>query len=145
MEPSQGSDEPQGRGPGWVPDDRTPYTYEVPAPAVPQPAPPAPPAYGRPQPSLTRRGASGGEPAFGNPAVPVLVSFFLPGVGSVLNGHRAKGVALFLAYALSWVLAVTLAGVVFVAVIGVWLWGLVDAYRGARTDGARSEGDDQTP
>lgn len=66
-----------------------------------------------------------------NPAVSLIVSFFLPGVGSMINGNVGKGIVILIGYLLSFLLAFVLIGVPFL--IGFWIWGLVDAYQGAQS------------
>ncbi len=65
-----------------------------------------------------------------NPALHLIVSFFLPGVGSMMNGDVGKGVAILVGYVVCWVL-VWLLIPLFVAV-GLWIYGMVDAYQGAK-------------
>ncbi|CAN5617949.1 hypothetical protein BH23ACT6_BH23ACT6_14300 [soil metagenome] len=77
-----------------------------------------------------------------NPAVHVLVSFFLPGVGTMLNGETAKGLILLTSYLvclfLGFLLSFILIGFLFFPfVIGLWIWGMVDAYLGAQKWNAR--------
>ncbi len=61
-----------------------------------------------------------------NPAVSLLISFFIPGVGSMVNGEVGKGVGILIGYVISIVL------VGFIGMFGFWVWGMVDAYQGAR-------------
>jgi len=78
----------------------------------------------------TAAGQSGTAVAPKNPALHLIVSVFLPGVGSMMNGDVGKGVGILLGYIFSWVffwLVVPL----FIA-LGLWIWGLVDAYQGAQ-------------
>lgn len=70
-----------------------------------------------------------------NPAVSLIVSFFIPGVGSMINGDVGTGIAILLLYIVGWVLAVFLIGIPLA--IGAWIWGLVDAYKGAQRWNAR--------
>jgi TM2 domain-containing membrane protein YozV len=65
-----------------------------------------------------------------NPAVSLLVSFFIPGVGSMINGDTGTGIAILVLYVLGLVLAVFLIGIPLL--LGAWIWGLIDAYQGAR-------------
>jgi TM2 domain-containing membrane protein YozV len=65
-----------------------------------------------------------------NPAVAVLASFFMPGLGSMINGDVAKGVGILIGYFVSWLFVIVLVGIV--GVLGFWVWGMVDAYQGAR-------------
>lgn len=65
-----------------------------------------------------------------NPAVSLLISFFLPGVGSMVNGDVGTGIAILVLYIVGWVLAFVLIGIPLA--IGAWIWGLIDAYQGAQ-------------
>jgi TM2 domain-containing membrane protein YozV len=65
-----------------------------------------------------------------NPAVSLIVSFFIPGVGSMINGDVGTGIAILLLYIIGWATAIFLIG--FILVFGAWIWGLVHAYQGAR-------------
>lgn len=102
------------------------------------PCSPAPPMYPTTAPY-------GGAPSYGypppvsvaakSPAVSLLISFFLPGVGSMVNGDVGRGVFILIGYLVSCVLIVLLIGLVLVPAF--WVWGLVDAYQGARRWNAR--------
>jgi TM2 domain-containing membrane protein YozV len=70
-----------------------------------------------------------------NPAISLIVSFFLPGVGSMINGDVGTGVAILLLYIVGWALAIFLIGIPLA--IGAWIWGLIDAYQGAQRWNAR--------
>jgi TM2 domain-containing membrane protein YozV len=65
-----------------------------------------------------------------NPAVALIVSVFLPGVGSMISGQPAVGTVILLAYLLGWVLTLVLVGFVIVPV--AWVFGLVHAYQSAQ-------------
>ena len=65
-----------------------------------------------------------------NPAVSLIVSFFIPGVGSMVNGDVGTGVAILILYIVGVALAFFLIGIPLA--IGAWVWGLIDAYQGAR-------------
>lgn len=72
-----------------------------------------------------------------SPGVSLLASFFIPGLGSMLNGDGFKGSAILVAYLccsviglLFWWLLLPL--LFLVAAAGLWVWGMVDAYQGAR-------------
>jgi TM2 domain-containing membrane protein YozV len=74
-----------------------------------------------------------------NPAVSLLVSFFVPGVGSMINGDTGVGITILLLWLLALVLDVTVIGLV-VGVplgLGMFIWGLIDAYQGAQRWNAR--------
>ena len=65
-----------------------------------------------------------------NPAVSLLISFFIPGVGSMVNGDVGKGILILLGYLISFPLVFILIG--FLGIFGFWIWGMVDAYKGAQ-------------
>ena len=65
-----------------------------------------------------------------NPAISLIVSFFLPGVGSMINGNTNRGILILVLYVVGVLSAVLLIGVPLA--IGAWIWGLVDAYQGAQ-------------
>ena len=65
-----------------------------------------------------------------SPAVSVLLSIFIPGLGSMVNDNVSVGVAILVLNIIGWVLAVFLIGVPLM--IGTWIWGLVDAYQSAQ-------------
>jgi TM2 domain-containing membrane protein YozV len=70
-----------------------------------------------------------------NPAVSLLVSFFLPGVGSMINGDVGTGIVILVIWLISFPLMFFFIG--FFTLIGAFIWGLVDAYQGARRWNAR--------
>jgi TM2 domain-containing membrane protein YozV len=70
-----------------------------------------------------------------NPALAVIASFFVPGLGQFVNGQGGKGVAFLLSYIGSLVLILVFVGV-FLAPI-VWIWSMIDAYSGAQRWNAR--------
>jgi TM2 domain-containing membrane protein YozV len=118
--------------PGWLPDpeilggqrywDGAQWT-EHRTGAAPG-AVPAQAAYGYPQQSY-------GYPPVSakNPALSLIVSFFIPGVGSMINGDVGKGVGILIGYIVSLFFSIFLIGIPFA--LGLWIWGMVDAYRGA--------------
>jgi TM2 domain-containing membrane protein YozV len=70
-----------------------------------------------------------------NPAVSLIVSFFIPGVGSMINGDVGTGIAILGLYILGWFTVFFLIGIPIA--LGAWIWGMVDAYRGAQRWNAR--------
>jgi TM2 domain-containing membrane protein YozV len=70
-----------------------------------------------------------------NPAVSLIVSFFIPGVGSMINGDVGTGVAILVLYIVGIALAIILIGIPIL--IGAWIWGMIDAYQGAQRWNAR--------
>jgi len=70
-----------------------------------------------------------------NPGIALLASFFIPGLGTMMNGQAGKGVGILIGYIVSWFLTIILIG--FVGLFGFWVWGMVDAYQGAKSWNAR--------
>ena len=70
-----------------------------------------------------------------NPAVSLLISFFIPGVGSMVNGDVGTGVAILGLYIVGIFLVIFLIGIPLL--IAAWIWGLIDAYQGAQRWNAR--------
>jgi hypothetical protein len=121
--PGYGSPPPYGGPPTSVPPG---YGYGQPGygygPPAYGPGPYWPPGYG---PAVVPK----------NPALSVLVSVFVPGVGSMINGDVGKGVGILVGYSLSLVFSIVLIGLPFL--VGFWLWGVIDAYQGAQLWNAR--------
>ena len=65
-----------------------------------------------------------------NAGVALLISFFLPGVGSMYAGKTNTGVIILVGYIISWVLTIVIIG--FAGIFGFWVWGLIDAYQAAQ-------------
>lgn len=65
-----------------------------------------------------------------NPALALIASFFIPGLGSLLVGRTGMGITIFLLYSLSFLLMLVLIG--FITAPAVWVWGMVDGYSGAK-------------
>jgi TM2 domain-containing membrane protein YozV len=65
-----------------------------------------------------------------NPGLALLASFFIPGLGSLINGKVGLGIAIFICYVIA--LATMLVVIGFVLVPAVWVWGMCDAYTGAK-------------
>jgi TM2 domain-containing membrane protein YozV len=65
-----------------------------------------------------------------NAGIALLISFFIPGVGSLYAGKTTTGVIILIGYVISWVLTIVIIG--FVGVFGFWVWGLIDAYQAAQ-------------
>lgn len=107
-----------------------PPTYP-PAQAYP-PQPPAP--YGPPTGYYSRAPVPYGGPpmvvAPKSPGVALLASFFIPGLGSMINGEAGKGIGILAGYLVSLLFVLVVIGIF--GVIGFWVWGMVDAYQGAR-------------
>jgi TM2 domain-containing membrane protein YozV len=65
-----------------------------------------------------------------SPALSVLLSVFVPGVGSMVNDNAATGALILLLSILGFWLSIALIGIPLL--VGTWIWGLVSAYRSAR-------------
>jgi TM2 domain-containing membrane protein YozV len=74
-----------------------------------------------------------------NPAVSLIVSFFIPGVGSLVNGDTGIGLIILLLWLFAIGLDFTVIGLVLGLPLGLamFIWGLIDAYQGARRWNAR--------
>jgi TM2 domain-containing membrane protein YozV len=70
----------------------------------------------------------------------VVASFFIPGLGSMLNEKVGKGIGILACYIVSLVLVLVLVG--FIAAPAVWIWGMVaannDAHKWNRAHGILS-------
>jgi TM2 domain-containing membrane protein YozV len=103
---------------------RQPYTQVQPYTQA-QPYAQAQP-YGAPQAGYPAQQAVAAK----NPALGVILSFFIPGLGSMVNGAVGRGVLILALYAVGWVLSLFLIGIPLL--IGAWIWGLVDGYTSAQ-------------
>ncbi len=56
-----------------------------------------------------------------NPAVSLIVSLFIPGVGSMIDGDIGTGIAILVLYLVGVALAIFLIGIPIL--FGAWLWG----------------------
>jgi TM2 domain-containing membrane protein YozV len=65
-----------------------------------------------------------------SPAVSVLLSVFIPGLGSMVNGNVGVGVTILILNIIGWILAIALIGIPLA--IGTWIWGLADAHKSAQ-------------
>lgn len=109
-------------GTSWTdhfsPTQVTPQTSSYPVPMQPLAQGPG---YGGPPPAYVVQAK--------NPAVSLLVSFFIPGVGSMINGDANTGIIILVSYIISVILMLVLIG--FLLAPAVWIWGMIDAYQGA--------------
>jgi TM2 domain-containing membrane protein YozV len=64
-----------------------------------------------------------------SPGVAAVLSFFVCGLGQIYNGQIGKGIAMIIAYLISWYLCVLLIG--FITTPILWIWGMIDAYKTA--------------
>lgn len=65
-----------------------------------------------------------------NAGLHLLASFIIPGLGTLLNGETNKGVGIMVGYfacAFTSFLLIPILGL-----IGLWVWGMIDAYTGAQ-------------
>ncbi len=62
--------------------------------------------------------------------IALLASFFIPGLGTMMNGAVGKGVTILLLYIVSLALIFAVVGLLTTPII--WIWGMVDAYSGAK-------------
>jgi len=65
-----------------------------------------------------------------NPGIGLLVSFFIPGLGSMMNGKVGRGVTILLVYIVGVFLSLVIIGIPIA--IGAWIWGMVDGYQSAQ-------------
>jgi TM2 domain-containing membrane protein YozV len=65
-----------------------------------------------------------------SPAGSVLLSIFIPGLGSMVNENVGVGVTILILNIIGWVLAIVLIGIPLA--LATWIWGLVDAYQSAQ-------------
>ena len=70
-----------------------------------------------------------------SPGLSLLASFFIPGLGTLLNGETGKGIGILVGYVVAILFSFILIGLPFV--FGLWIWGMVDAYQGAQKRNAR--------
>lgn len=74
--------------------------------------------------------ASGYMVAPKNPAIAVLLSFFVPGVGSLTSGSTVTGTIILVGWLVSIPLMLVCIG--FFSYFGFWIWGMIDAYSSAQ-------------
>jgi TM2 domain-containing membrane protein YozV len=122
---------------GWTQGNQGDYTSPQPGPAQPGPAQPAGDALALPQ--VQAQPQWSGQPyaqaavpvvAPKNGAIGVLLSFFIPGLGSMVNGNVGIGALILGIYVVGWILTIVLIG--FPIIFGVWIWGMIDGYTSAQ-------------
>ncbi len=64
-----------------------------------------------------------------SPGISLLASFFVPGLGTMLNGEVNKGIGILVGYFACLFLFFLL--VPLLGAMVLWIWGMVDAYQGA--------------
>ena len=129
--------------PGWYPQADGSQRYwsgsawtehTAPAPAVSGEIVPVRAPMAAPPPSMPFGRPGGANPpvavAAKSPGLALLASFFLPGLGQLVNGQVGTGILFLVAYLVSLGLLVVLIG--FVLVPLVWVVAMVDAYQGAQ-------------
>ncbi|KAA0919946.1 hypothetical protein FQ137_04825 [Dietzia sp. ANT_WB102] len=65
----------------------------------------------------------------------LVASLLVPGLGTILNGRVGKGLGILGGYFVGLVLSVVLIGLPIM--FGFWIWGMIDAYQGAKDHNAR--------
>lgn len=65
-----------------------------------------------------------------SPALGLIASLFIPGLGSLINGQVAAGIAILIAYTVSWFLLFVVVG--FVTLPAVWIVGMWHGYSSAQ-------------
>ena len=65
-----------------------------------------------------------------NPGLALLISFFLPGVGSMYAGNAPTGCMILTGYIISWIAVFFVVGIPFA--LGFWIWGLANAFSSAQ-------------
>jgi TM2 domain-containing membrane protein YozV len=103
--PQGGQYPAQGQG-GYPPPYQQPYAQPYPPQPVPQVLPK-------------------------NPGIALLISFFLPGAGSMYAGKNNPGIAILIGYFVSY-LFILLFFIGLIGVLGFWIWGMIDAYQAAQ-------------
>lgn len=74
-------------------------------------------------------GWSGAQAPRKEPLLGLVTSFFIPGLGSMLNGDVGRGVGILIGYFVALLLSVILIGIPIA--LALWVWGMVDGYQGA--------------
>lgn len=126
--------------PPWPGDDR-PHNHEPdnndfvpPAPGhgqareqvrpEPLPPPPMPAVYGQAQPQPYYQVAPK------NPALGVICSVFIPGLGSMIAGKGGKGALILILNIVGWITVIFVVG--WFLALGTWIWGMVAGYQDAQ-------------
>ncbi|EPH07087.1 hypothetical protein HMPREF1531_00136 [Propionibacterium sp. oral taxon 192 str. F0372] len=94
------------------------------------------PSYAQPMTPSPRQAMAPYNPVYGRPQVSrkepwlsLVASFFIPGLGSIINGETSKGIGILVGF-----FACIFTSFLIVPIIGIiafFVWGLVDAYQGA--------------
>ena len=127
-----GPQEPQPGSAAWQPAPGGPDSQPAPGSPAYQPVPAyqASPGYpgGGLQPQMPYPVAQVVVPK--NGAIGVILSFFIPGLGSMVNGSVGLGAINLATYAVGWVLTLIFIGIPIL--FGAWIWGMVDGYLSAQ-------------
>jgi hypothetical protein len=86
------------------------------------------PGYGHPGAALRAGGAE--EPRTGTAG-----PFFISGLGSLVIGRIGVGIGIMVGYFIALLFSMILIGLPFL--LGFWIWGMCDAYAGAKNWNAR--------
>lgn len=95
----------------------------------------ATPGYGTPAYGAVQPYGQYPQVARKDPAIMLVASLIIPGLGTLLNGSTGKGIGIFAGYCIGALLSVILIGLPIM--FGFWVWGMVDAYSGAKNHNAR--------
>lgn len=144
--------------PPWPGDERPQYdpeSFPPPPPGYGQPSqlPPPPPGYGQareqyreqpqygnyqpppPTPGLPAMYQQGQPQPYyqvapKNPALGVIASLFIPGLGSMIVGKGGKGALILILNIIGWVTVIFIVG--WFLALGTWIWGMVAGYQDAQ-------------
>ena len=72
-----------------------------------------------------------------DPAISLILSLFIPGVGSMVNGDVGIGVLILVLYFVIGAPLICFFGLGVLVMLPVWVWGMIDAYTGAQRWNAR--------
>ena len=67
-----------------------------------------------------------------NPMLAVVISFFLPGIGSIYAGKTMMGIVIFVVALILFASVYFLGAIAYILYIIVWLYGMYDAYTAAK-------------
>jgi hypothetical protein len=68
-----------------------------------------------------------------NPMLAVVISFFLPGIGSVYAGKTMMGIVIFVVALILFASVYFLGAIAYILYIIVWIYGMYDAYTTAKS------------
>lgn len=99
--------------------------------------------YGHPYGAMQPYGQQYGMQPYGqyppaarkDPALMLVASLLVPGLGTMLGGRVGRGIGILGGYFVGLVLSVVLIGLPIM--FGFWVWGMIDAYQGAKDHNAR--------